>query len=237
MKRKTLASLAAAASLVAAWAVPAAATTYQTIDLVAPNHLLYDMTDGGNYPSPGDYTAFDGVPFRIGATGESGFNIWHSTNVNSPTQVYELPVNVFGARTAYTVMNLWYGTSGHTVAEVAFFGSGGATYSRTLEVGVDIRDHYAGSFVNTINGTTTVEIFDAGSVRLDRQAFVLPEAFATQTLERIVITNLTHPDDYPLGQSFVAAVTVAVPEPGSYAMLLAGLGLVGWRLRRRPSLH
>lgn len=31
------------------------------------------------------------------------------------------------------------------------------------------------------------------------------------------------------------SITVAIPEPGTYAMLLAGLGLVGWLARRRQA--
>lgn len=204
------------------------------IDLVAPNHSLYDMTSGASYPGAGDYTAFDGVPYRIGALNVDGFNIWHSTNVNTPTQVYVLPVNVFGVTQAWAVMNLWFGSTDHQVATVEFFGSAGATFSRTLVVGTDIRDHFNGGFSNTINETTTVPIFTSGSVRLDRQSFVLPEAFSGQTLERIVVTNLTDPLDYGLGQAFVAAVTVsAVPEPQAFLLMLAGGGMLAWRLRRR----
>jgi hypothetical protein len=91
--------------------------------------------------------------------------------------------------------------------------------------------------VSTINGTSTKEIFANGEVRLDRQQFVLPGTFSGQTLEKIVVTNLTQPPDTQgLGQAFLVGVTVAaVPEPQSYTMLLAGLGILGWRLQKRRS--
>jgi len=39
-------------------------------------------------------------------------------------------------------------------------------------------------------------------------------------------------DDFVVGVNFVAA---PVPEPQTYAMLLAGLGLIGFSARRRES--
>ena len=35
--------------------------------------------------------------------------------------------------------------------------------------------------------------------------------------------------------AFAMAVMTAVPEPEAYAILLAGLGLLGWRLRQRSN--
>jgi len=87
--------------------------------------------------------------------------------------------------------------------------------------------------VSTINGMSTKEIFANGQVRLDRQRFLLPGTLSGQTLEKIVITNLTQPpDNEGRGQAFLVSVA-AVPEPQSYAMLLAGLGIPGGRLQKR----
>lgn len=228
---------AAALATAAAWSAPSWSVNYQIIDLVAPNHALSDMTAGETYQGPGNYTAFDGIPYRIGTPNGDGFNIWHSNDypTTALTQTYELPVNVFGVTEVYTVMNIWWGVPEFQVATVEFVGSGGAIYSKTLVVGEDIRDHAIPGFVSTINGTSTVEIFANGQVRLDRQMYVLPSSFTSQTLEKIVITNLSQPPDtLGQGQAFLVGVTVAaVPEPQTYAMLLAGLGLLGWRLRAR----
>lgn len=231
-------AVAATLASVAAWSTPSWSVSYQIIDLVSPNLGLQEMTAGDTYPAPGDYS-FGGIPYRIGTPAtEFGPNIWHSAahEFGEPTQTYELLPNVFGATEVYTVMNIWWGVADHPVATVEFFGSGGATFSKTLVVGEDIRDHAIPGFVSTINGTSTVEIFNNDQVRLDRQQFVLPGDFTGQVLEKIRFTNLTPNtfDDSGLGQAFLVGVTVAaVPEPQTYAMLLAGLGILGWRLQTR----
>ncbi|MES2128539.1 MAG: PEP-CTERM sorting domain-containing protein [Pseudomonadota bacterium] len=45
----------------------------------------------------------------------------------------------------------------------------------------------------------------------------------------VTTLNLT----FTQGYSNAAVYTTAVPEPGSYAMLLAGLGVLGWMSKRR----
>lgn len=40
---------------------------------------------------------------------------------------------------------------------------------------------------------------------------------------------------WDLGKNQIAGITAAVPEPGTYAMMLAGLGLVGFAVRRRAA--
>lgn len=132
-------------------------------------------------------------------------------------------------------MNIWWGVADLPVATVEFFGSGGATFSKTLVVGEDIRDHAIPGFVSTINGTSTVEIFSNNQVRLDRQQFVLPGEFTGQVLEKSGSrTSRRTRWTIRVGQAFLVGVTVAaVPEPQTYAMLLAGLGILGWRVRTR----
>lgn len=42
-------------------------------------------------------------------------------------------------------------------------------------------------------------------------------------------------DDFVVGVNFISTPTAPVPEPESYAMMLAGLGLLGFSVRRRKS--
>jgi hypothetical protein len=59
------------------------------------------------------------------------------------------------------------------------------------------------------------------------------EAFAINYNVSDANGNALSGDDAPTNQSWRLTVAAAVPEPESYALLLAGLALVGMRLRRK----
>jgi formylglycine-generating enzyme len=107
-----------------------------------------------------------------------------------------IDVNVNGVTNVWTLINTWGGQPGPTAyAWLVCTGSGGATYTKNLVGGVDIRDYNAGSFQNDINGTTTVNVFacpdDNWGVpgRLDMQSIALPSEFASQTLVSIQLVD------------------------------------------------
>lgn len=56
--------------------------------------------------------------------------------------------------------------------------------------------------------------------------------FATGTYT-LKVTGTANGSGNPAGMYTIAAVTAPVPEPGAWGMLLAGLGLIGLRLRQR----
>ena len=68
-------------------------------------------------------------------------------------------------------------------------------YTKHLVGGVDIRDFNQAVWTNTINGTSTVQVWstptDIHGVqgRLDMQRIVLPKAFATQRLIEIQLID------------------------------------------------
>jgi len=81
------------------------------------------------------------------------------------------------------------------------------------------------------NGGTAIDLNNYLSASLVKQGWVLEEATGINDKGQIVgdaFNNLTD-----VNQAFV--LTSAVPEADAYAMLLAGLALVGWTARRRKA--
>ncbi len=118
-----------------------------------------------------------------------------------------VPVDVFGATSVQTLMDTAWGTSTPGLASVEFIGTGGADYVLNLVGGVDVRDYNRNVFTNTINGTTTQNVFTTsdGQNRLDKQSIALPAAFASQTLLQIAFID--NGANYSQ-RLFVAGVTV-----------------------------
>jgi hypothetical protein len=189
-------------------------------------------TNGFFYPFGGTLDV-GGVPFTLttdpGGSGDTlviqdpNFFGAHDGSLN----VFDIPVGVAGATTVYTLMNSAFGICGSDIASLEFFGSGGAYFVGSLIEGTNIRDHFNGGFCNDIAPGTPSAAF-GGDVRLDLQTWVLPAAFASQTLDSIRFS--THGSIE--GEAFLAAATVqAVPEPTS--LLLLGSGLFGYVCRRK----
>ncbi len=181
-------------------------------------------SDGATYNPlfPGTQT-WNGVPFQltVDAVGNTVFS----------DGVLDLPVGVFGVTQAYTIINSGFGSFGSNNGSIEFFGSS-SYYKVDLIQGVNIRDHFDNVFNNVIDNVNAVAAFNVGPhrARFDEQIYNLPLAFGSETLNTIRFTGLNLGVD---GIPFIAAATVAVvPEPGTWALMLAGLAVIG-RLRRR----
>jgi hypothetical protein len=76
---------------------------------------------------------------------------------------------------------------------------------------VSVRDYNNAGTTNTINNISTVQAWDNGmGQRLDREEFVLPAAFATQTLNSVTITDTGKEGDNTYGsRAVLAALTVS----------------------------
>jgi hypothetical protein len=86
---------------------------------------------------------------------------------------------------------IWSQPGPASYLSLTFNGSGGATYTQALIGGVNVRDYNNDGGQNTINNTTTINVWNNGSLgqRLDRQEYILPPDFANQELTSVTITD------------------------------------------------
>lgn len=144
-----------------------------------------------------------------------------------------------------------FGIVGSSTMDIKFFVPGtttAATTSAFASVFVDLESNDAIDF-------TTMQFFDKDNVEIfSRKA---PATNVTKSLsflggvanagERIAKVTITTPDNFLFGNreraneihdfvimdDFIYATPAAVPEPEIWAMILLGLGIVGWRSRKR----
>ena len=214
---------------------PASATVYTTVDISSiANQRLQDFNSA--YPS-GTPVLLGGVPFAISPVGNNLFSADIAANGTSVVVSRTLALNASGVEGVYTLINTAWGERGSgTRASLSFLVSDGASFVKRLDGNVDIRDFYQNTYTNTINGTSTVEVFrtdETGGAgpnpyRLDRQ-YVSLESFAGKTLVSMTVTDNGAPNVQRL---LLSGVTIAaVPEPSS--ALLMSLGLLPILLRLR----
>ena len=159
----------------------------QTFDQVTfSSQANFSWLGSGELPgAPTGPVTLGGIPFNIVSNG-SGDQAWNASLAaggGNGTESITMNPNVYGVSNVYTLINTWNGQSGpNYYVWLTFIGSGGATYTKDLVGNVDIRDYNNGSATNSINGTTTTNVFSdtdiyGGPGRLDMQNIAAPRGF------------------------------------------------------------
>jgi hypothetical protein len=198
-------------------------------------------TGGSNYPSGGSTVTIHGVDFRLASFGSSGTDVGIvQASVDSVT-TYTIDVNLTGVSTIYTLINSAFGAFDSTIGQITFVGSIQEQGSSLTE-GIDVRDHFNGSFNNVASALFGTAYFPAANGvdapdRLDAQSW---DVSAIGTISRIQFTGFGL---NARGAPFLAAISFeqisVVPEPSTWAMMLlgfAGVGFMAYRRKTKPAL-
>jgi hypothetical protein len=145
--------------------------------------------NGGTFPTGSQN--FGGIPFVIPTSPNNYWGAAAAADFSSRVVSLTIPVGVSGVTSVFTLLNaMWSQPGPNAYVFVTFKGSDGATATQPLVGGVNVRDYNNDGYQNTINNTSTVQVWTNGEgQRLDRQEYVLPAEFASQTLTSVTITD------------------------------------------------
>jgi hypothetical protein len=174
-----------------------------------PIDISRAMNDGNLWDAdmaPAGPRIFAGIPFVLP---EGRNRYWRGTIAAEggarPVSL-AIPVNK-PVSTAYFLLNTEWGRPGpESYLTLEFHGGRGAHFEKKLVGGVDVRDYHNGTYVNTVNGTTTRPIFDFGrGERIDLVEVTLPPDFRDRNLENITLVDSGR---YGFERAILWAVTV-----------------------------
>ncbi|MBN1845401.1 MAG: hypothetical protein JW810_06925 [Sedimentisphaerales bacterium] len=153
----------------------------------SPFHNSRMQGEKGSAEYPEGDLVLGSIPFSIPAGGN---NRWDAQNTSPNPHQINIPVDLYGVEAVYTLISTSWGQSGGPYAALEFYGSDGAFFRKDLYGNVDIRDWLWGYWTNSINGATTVNVFQSSGgfyyqARLDMQIIALPAAFRSQRLSTI----------------------------------------------------
>jgi len=152
--------------------------------------------------------------------------MWSSSYSDPNPHQIDISVGVSGVSKVYTLINSDWGqdVSKGSFAAIEFYGSDGAFFGKDLYGNVDIRDWKSGNWTNSINGTTTTNVFQSsgGQFRLDMQTIDLPDDFLSQTLETIRVIDT---GGQTFQRIFLAGITVECVAPAEVPEYSVVIGL------------
>lgn len=165
------------------------------------------------------------VPFTIAGT-DGTANFWNGLYDGtqgdprgSTPLSFTVPVNLSGVTAIYTLANNTFGTENADEYEITFTGVGSAITEQYVG-GQNTRDYNENcgtTGCTTPAGVKPWFIDTAGAQRIDMQSFALPPGFGT--LVSVTVTQESTSDG-----AIFAGLTIATPEPASWALLIVGLG-------------
>jgi hypothetical protein len=205
------------------------------------------FADGGWYINGGDFLSIVGsthgnqgskVPFLVASApdGNGGnANFWFGletpgdpTSLFGPPGSITIPISTPGVRHVYTLADNTFGTAGNTEFAVTFNGTGGSLTG--LYVGADnTKDYNINCGTTGCDATPNAQYWfvNGQGQWLQQASWDLPAGFG---LNSITFTQVDGSDG-----AILAGVTLSVPEPATWAMMILGLGAIGLAARRRKA--
>jgi hypothetical protein len=230
-------------------AVLAAATTahaaYQTVDLTT--YVNQGFNNGGWFINGGDFTSLIGtttgnqgsaVPFLVTDTVDVHNNFWFGlddgTGTDSlfgPPGSLTIPVSATNVSTVYVLADNTFGREGANEFDVVLNGTGGSLTYHYIG-GANTKDYNwncnttgcdvtPGAGYWFVNGDGVGD--DPGNQWLQVTGLAAPAGLTSITFNQIDGTD----------GLILAGVTLGVPEPAAWTLMIAGFGLAGASLRAR----
>jgi hypothetical protein len=206
------------------------------IDISSLMNASWTFSECGSYIANGDTFPtgnqnLGGVPFAMPTGPENAWLGAVAAGCGAGTVSLTVPVGVPGVTSVFTLLNTFWSQPGpKAYLFVTFTGSDGATLTQPLVGGVNVRDYNNDGYQNTINNTSTIQVWTNGEgQRLDRQEYVLPAEFAGQVLTRMTITDAG-------GEDFSRAVFSGITVSTCHAYVTETIGISSSQIVYDPAL-
>lgn len=216
-------------------AVPNVASAATMINLQPyVNSNVSQYSGGSAYPQGS--TTIGGITFNLAAApnGQNGTGI---IQLGNPSSV-SIAAAASNVDTAYVIVNSIYGNGGRTSGFLTFNGATAGTPIALVQ-GINIRDHFANGQTNGFTSPFATANYSTGA-RFDVYRYDISALGGTLASIGFRCDGNCNND---AGVPFLAGVTLtseaavaAVPEPATWAMMLAGFGMIGFALRRRGNV-